>query len=76
LALKTKWLFPGHKRQLSLDWLSRDSCCALLTLLNKSMMTNRRRQHPLNAEEKLGRAVHAPHLLSAAVAYLSCWPDE
>jgi len=43
-----------------------------LALLNKSMMTNRRRLHPLNAEEKLGRAVHAPSSLSAAVAYLSC----
>jgi hypothetical protein len=34
------------------------------------MMTNRRHLTALNAERKLGRAVHGPALLSAAVAYL------
>jgi hypothetical protein len=38
---------------------------------NKSMMTNRRCPCPLVAKPKLGRAVHAPSLLLAAVAYWS-----
>ena len=37
---------------------------------NKSMMTNRRCPFPLVAKRKLGRAVYASSLLSAAVAYL------
>ena len=37
------------------------------------MMTNRRCPAPLVAKRKLGRAVHAPSLLSAAVAYLRRW---
>jgi len=42
-----------------------------LALLNKSLMTNRRCQIPLSAKRKLGRAIHAPSLPSAAVAYLN-----
>jgi len=41
-----------------------------LVLLNKSMMTNRRSPLPLSPKRELGRAVHAPSLLPAAVAYL------
>jgi len=37
---------------------------------NKKMMTNRRFMYPLTTEVKLGRSVHAPPLLPAAVAYL------
>ncbi len=40
-------------------------------LLNKSMMTNRRISTPLIVQREVGRSVHAPPLLSAAVAYLS-----
>ena len=36
---------------------------------NNSMKTNRRRPAPLSAKQKCGRGVHAPSLLSAAVAY-------
>jgi len=38
--------------------------------LNESMMTNRRCSTTLTAEQKLARAVHAPSLPPAAVAYL------
>jgi hypothetical protein len=41
---------------------------------NKSMMTNRRCPCPLVAKPKLGRVVHAPSSLSAAVAYLRRYP--
>ncbi len=37
---------------------------------NKSMMTNRRLPTPLIAQREVGRSVHAPPLLPAAVAYL------
>jgi hypothetical protein len=37
---------------------------------NKSLMTNRRCPNPRNATPKLGAAVNAHTLLSAAVAYL------
>ena len=40
-------------------------------LLNKSLMANRRCPAPLGAKQKTGRAVHAPSLLPAAVAYLN-----
>jgi len=36
---------------------------------NESMKTNRRCLRTLMVEQKLQRAVHAPSLLSAAVAY-------
>jgi len=41
-----------------------------LALLNELLMTNRRCLSPLDLGGRLGRAVHAPPLLSAAVAYL------
>jgi len=40
---------------------------------NESLMTNRRSLTPLGAKRKFGCAVHAPTLLSAAVAYLCRW---
>ena len=40
--------------------------------LNESM-TNRRCLHPLITKKKLGRAVHAQVVASAAVAYLCCY---
>jgi hypothetical protein len=36
----------------------------------KAMMTNRRCPIPLAAKRELGRAIHAPTILPAAVAYL------
>jgi hypothetical protein len=40
---------------------------------NKPMMTNRRSATPLAAKQGLGSVVHAPPLLSAAVAYFCRW---
>jgi len=41
-------------------------------VLNKTMKTNRRWPFPLTTEQKVGSAVHAQSLLSAAVAYFGC----
>jgi hypothetical protein len=42
---------------------------------NKTMMTNHRSLSPITTEVKLGRAVHAPALLPAVVAYLARWAE-